>query len=133
MSRAIAGTVLVAWLCSLLHAQSTANAKHGEPKLEFEVASVKPSALPAGNGVIRLGPQGGPGAGDPGRLTYSFSTIRDLTEGAYSVTSPCTAKPKSCRSTRWWWAPKVPSSKTPPPPVRRPRPMRRLARQVSAQ
>jgi len=85
MSRAIAGAVLAAWLCSLAHAQSAANAKPAEAKLEFEVASVKPSVLPAGNGVIRLGAQGGPGSGDPGRLTYSFSTIRDLMVDAYGV------------------------------------------------
>jgi uncharacterized protein (TIGR03435 family) len=48
------------------------------------VASIKPSTLP-GRGVIRLGPQGGPGRGDPGRVTYTFSTIRDLMVDAYSV------------------------------------------------
>ncbi len=152
MTRAIAGTVLAAWLGSLVHAQSAA-----EAKLEFEVASIKPSALPGRgvNGVIRFGRQGGPGSGDPGRVTYTFTTIRDLMVNAYSVkrsqvsggpkwldserfdivakvpdpraprrnksrlccktswrsvsSSRCTAKPKSCRSTRWWWAPKVPS------------------------
>ncbi len=84
MSRAIGRTVLAAWLCSLVHAQSAADGKPAEPKLEFEVASIKPSALP-GRGVIRLGPQGGPGSGDPGRVTYTFSTIRDLIVDAYSV------------------------------------------------
>ena len=130
---------------------SPRDAKPAEAKLEFEVASIKPSALP-GHGVIRLGPQGGPGSGDPGRVTYTFSTIRDLMVDAYGVKrnqisggpnwldserfdivakvpagatkeqvkvmlqnlmaevrSRCTAKPKSCRCTRWWWAPKVPS------------------------
>ena len=84
MSRAIAGVVLAAWLCSLVHAQSAAQAKSAEAKLEFEVASIKPSPLPA-RGVIRIGPQGGPGSGDPGRVTYTFSTIRDLMVDAYSV------------------------------------------------
>ncbi len=41
--------------------------------------------LPAGRGVIRLGQQGSSGRGDPGRVTYSFSTIRDLIVEAYSV------------------------------------------------
>ena len=54
MSRAIAGTVLAAWLCSLAHAQSAADAKPAEAKLEFEVASIKPAALP-GRGVIPEG------------------------------------------------------------------------------
>ena len=35
--------------------------------------------------MIRLGQQGGPGSGDPGRVTYTFSTIRDLMVDAYSV------------------------------------------------
>jgi hypothetical protein len=155
MRRAIAGTILAAWLCYQVHAQSATDAKPAEAKLEFEVASIKPSALPGRgvNGVIRLGLQGGPGSGDPGRVTYTFSTIRDLMVDAYSVkryqvsgvrngwipnnltswprspraprrnksrsccktswrsvsSSRCIAKPKSCRCTRWWWAPKVPS------------------------
>jgi uncharacterized protein (TIGR03435 family) len=83
MSRAIAGTVLAAWLCSTVHAQSAPDAKPTEAKLEFEVASVKPSALP-GRGVIKFDP-GGPGSGDPSRVTYTLSTIRDLVVEAYSV------------------------------------------------
>ena len=71
MSRAIAATVLAAWLCGLVHAQSAADAK-----LEFEVASIKPSA-PPGRGAIKFD-RGGPGSGDPGRVTYTLSTIRDL-------------------------------------------------------
>jgi hypothetical protein len=83
MSRAIAGTILAAWLCSLVHAQSAAGAKPGEAKLEFEVASIKPSALPSG-GAIRFGPKGGPGNGDPGRVTYTFTTILNLMVDAYN-------------------------------------------------
>jgi uncharacterized protein (TIGR03435 family) len=82
MSRAIAGTVLGTWLC-LAHAQSAA-AKPAEAKLEFEVASIKPSAQPVG-GVIRFDPKGGPGSGDPGRVTYTFTTILNLMVDAYSV------------------------------------------------
>jgi uncharacterized protein (TIGR03435 family) len=84
MSRAIAGTVLAAWLCSPVHAQSAADSKSAEAKLEFEVASIKPSA-PPGRGVIRKDSPGGPGSGDPGRVTYTFSTIRDLMVDAYGV------------------------------------------------
>ena len=84
MSRAMAGTVLAAWLCCMVHAQSTADAKPAEAKLEFEVASIKPSA-PPGRGVIRKDSPGGPGSGDPGRVTYTFSTIRDLMVDAYGV------------------------------------------------
>jgi uncharacterized protein (TIGR03435 family) len=84
MSRAIVGTALAAWLCSLVHAQSAAAAKPAEAKLEFEVASIKPSALP-GRGVIRFGPKGGPGSGYPGRVTYTFTTILNLMVDAYGV------------------------------------------------
>ena len=84
MSRAIAGTVLAACLCSVVHAQSAADAKPAEAKPEFEVASIKPSAQP-GRGVIRLDPKGGPGSGDPGRVSYTFTTILNLMVDAYSV------------------------------------------------
>jgi uncharacterized protein (TIGR03435 family) len=77
MIRVIVGAVLGVWLCSLVYGQET--------KLEFEVASIKPSDMPGGRGVIRVGPQGGPGSGDPGRVNYMFSTIRDLLVNAYDV------------------------------------------------
>ncbi|MES1257748.1 MAG: TIGR03435 family protein [Acidobacteriota bacterium] len=83
MNRAVAGMVLVAVCCRLVHAQFAADARPAEAKLEFEVASVKPSAR-AGRGLMKLDP-GGPGGGDPGRLTYTFSTIRDLMVEAYGV------------------------------------------------
>jgi uncharacterized protein (TIGR03435 family) len=76
MSPTIAATVLAA--CSLVRAQPAA------AKLEFEVASIKPATLP-GRGPIRLGQRGGPGSGDPGRVTYTFSTMLDLLADAYSV------------------------------------------------
>ncbi len=69
----------------MAHAQSAANAKPAEAKPEFQVASIKLSTLPNGGGAIRPGPQGGPGTADPGRVTYSFSTIADLIASAYSV------------------------------------------------
>jgi uncharacterized protein (TIGR03435 family) len=84
MNRALAVTILLTWLGSLLQAQSAANAKPAEARLEFEVASVKPAVMPNG-GAIRFGPRGGPGNGDPGRVTYTLSTIRDLMVAAYSV------------------------------------------------
>jgi uncharacterized protein (TIGR03435 family) len=113
MSRAIAGTVLAAWLCSLAHAQSTVSAQPAETKLEFEAASVKPSAPPAGRGAIRPGPQGGPGSGDPGRLTYSFSTISDLIVDAYSVKrSQISGGPNWLDSERFDIVAKVPEGAT---------------------
>jgi uncharacterized protein (TIGR03435 family) len=113
MSRAIAGTVLAAWLCSVVQAQPAASAKPAETKLEFEVASVKLSVMPAGNGAIRPGPQGGPGGGDPGRLTYSFTTIRDLMVDAYSVKrSQISGAPSWLDSERFDILAKVPEGAT---------------------
>jgi uncharacterized protein (TIGR03435 family) len=112
MSRMIGGAVLAAWLCSLVHAQSGANAKAPEAKLEFEVASIKLSALP-GRGVIRLGRQGGPGSRDPGRVTYAFSTIRDLIVDAYGVKpSQVSGGPKWLDSERFDIVAKLPEGAT---------------------
>jgi len=76
MVRPVTGAVAAVLACFAAQPQ--------EPKLEFEVATIKPSA-PPGNGPIRIGSRGGPGSGDPGRVTYSYSRIRDLMVDAYDV------------------------------------------------
>jgi uncharacterized protein (TIGR03435 family) len=83
MTRVVAGTALAAWFGLLVHALAGADAKPADTKLEFEVASIKPSAM-GGRGVIKVDP-GGPGNGDPGRVTYNLVTIRDLMVDAYGV------------------------------------------------
>jgi uncharacterized protein (TIGR03435 family) len=94
-----------------VHAQS-ANEKAAEAKLEFEVASIKPSELP-GTGVIRLGQQGGPGSSDPARATYTFSTIRDLIVDAYGVKrSQVSGGPNWLDSERFDIVAKVPGGAT---------------------
>ncbi len=111
MRRAIPGTVLAACLCSLVYAQS-ADAKPAEERLEFEVASIKPSGLPV-RGVIRLGRQGGPDSGDPGRVAYTFSTIRDLMIDAYGVKrSQISGGPNWLDSERFDIVAKVPAGAT---------------------
>lgn len=84
MGQAIAGMALAAFLCSPGNAQSATDSRPAEAKPEFEVASIKPSVLP-GRGAIRLGMRGGPGSADPGRVTYTLSTVRDLMADAYDV------------------------------------------------
>ena len=112
MSRAIAGTVLAAWLCPFVHAQSAADTKPADAKLEFEVASIKPSS-PSGRGVIRFDPKGGPGSGDPGRVTYSFTTILNLMVDAYSVKRyQVSGGPKWLDSEQFDIAAKVPEGAT---------------------
>ena len=84
MVRPITGTVLAVLASFAAHAQSSPDGKSDDPKLEFEVATVKPSPLP-GNGFIRIGPPGGPGTSDPGRMNFQFTTVRDLMANAYDV------------------------------------------------
>lgn len=109
MSRA--GTILAVGFCSLVRAQSAANANAGE-KLEFEVASIKPAALPGG-GAIRLGLRGGPGSGDPARVTFNLSTIRDLMAEAYGVKrNQISGGPKWLDSDRFDIVAKVPAGTT---------------------
>ena len=60
----------------------------GEKSPAFEVASVKPAAPlePNGRGMIRMvGPSGGPGTKDPGRMNYPYQTLRLLMMTAYDV------------------------------------------------
>jgi uncharacterized protein (TIGR03435 family) len=59
-----------------LHAQST--------RLEFEVASVKPSPPPDGRGRT-VGCIGGPGNGDPGLLTCRDMNLANLVSTAYKL------------------------------------------------
>jgi uncharacterized protein (TIGR03435 family) len=53
----------------------------GQP-LVFDAASVKPAATPRGRYV---GPSGGPGTPDPGRVRYPNQSLRDLLMIAYGV------------------------------------------------
>lgn len=56
------------------------------PRLEFEVASVKPAPPPEGN-RIRISMAGGPGTPDPGRINYEFVNLRMVLTEAYDVKS----------------------------------------------
>ncbi len=76
MRRTVAGIVLVGWVCAVAPAQSTSS--------EFEVISIRRSTQP-GAGPIRLGQSGGPGSANPGRVTYTLCTIRDLIMDAYDA------------------------------------------------
>jgi uncharacterized protein (TIGR03435 family) len=70
-------------ICSLAWGQNV------DPKLTFDVASIKPAAMPTpGRGMIReSGPPGGPGTKDPGRVRYPFTTLKNLMMIAYDVKS----------------------------------------------
>ncbi len=70
----------------LFLAAFVAGAQTPGPRLEFEVASVKPAPPPSGN-MIRVGMGGGPGTPDPGRLNYEFVNLRMVLGEAYGVKS----------------------------------------------
>lgn len=76
------------------------------------MASIRLSAPPS-RGVIRLGRQGGPGSGEPGRVTYTFSTIRDLIADAYGVRrNQVSGEPNWLDSRRFDVVAKVPEGAT---------------------
>src|SRR5215813_9534474 len=71
------GSILALGACA-------ASGQIGEAKLEFEVASVKPSA-PLTDGRVFVGRGGGPGTQDPSRATYTNYSLKQLITVAYDV------------------------------------------------
>ncbi len=57
-----------------------------KPRLEFEVASIKPAAPQGGRGGMVL-LSGGPGTRDPGQISYANVTIRMMITNAYNIKS----------------------------------------------
>jgi uncharacterized protein (TIGR03435 family) len=51
----------------------------------FDAASVKPTAPPDSNGMVRMGTDGGPGTKDPARIRYGYLTVRSLLMIAFNV------------------------------------------------
>jgi uncharacterized protein (TIGR03435 family) len=64
---------------------ATTSLAFSQAKPEFEVASVKPSASPYGNGPVAVGSRGGPGSTDPSRITYNRLGLNGLLTTAYGV------------------------------------------------
>jgi len=77
----------------------------------FEVASIKPSALPTG-GRIFLGTRGGPGTDDPGRFTCTNCTLLMLITTAYSVQPFQVSGPPALSTERFEIVAKVPEGAT---------------------
>jgi uncharacterized protein (TIGR03435 family) len=70
----------------------------------FDVASVKSAAplVPDGRGMIRfVGPTGGPGSKDPGRIHYPYMTLKNLLMNAYNVKSHQISGPPWINSERF--------------------------------
>ncbi len=63
-------------------------AQPADKTLTFDAASIKPAALPTANGrgmIMMRGPSGGPGSKDPGRINYSYISLKTLVMNAYDV------------------------------------------------
>jgi uncharacterized protein (TIGR03435 family) len=87
-------------ICFWLHAQTA------EKQLTFDVASIKPAVMPTmggGRGVVmrKMGPSGGPGSQDPGRVRYPMTTVRNLMMIAYDVKSYQISGPPTIDSERF--------------------------------
>ena len=78
MLRAIMSAGLVVFASGVAFAQTAENSP------TFEVASVKPAAPITGN-MIRVMIRGGPGSPDPGQITYSNVTVKNVLTTAYGV------------------------------------------------
>ncbi len=78
MLRAIMSAGLVVFMSCAALAQTAENSP------TFEVASVKPAAPITGN-FIRVGMRGGPGTPDPGQITYTNVTVKNVLMNAYGV------------------------------------------------
>jgi uncharacterized protein (TIGR03435 family) len=81
----VAAMVLLA--AASARAQQPQGKSENAPKLEFEVASVRPSG-PLPSGMILAGRiSGGPGTNDPERITYDHVPFQQLVMAAYGVQS----------------------------------------------
>src|SRR5262245_14475579 len=68
----------------ILLASVAAWAQTSAPRPEFEVASIKASPPPDGRGM-RIGVNGGPGSGDPGRWSTENMSLSNLVTYAYDL------------------------------------------------
>src|SRR5579871_726387 len=114
MRQTMARLSLTGTLLSLLIA-GVASAQPADPSLTFEVATVKPAALPTsadGKRMIRVGAQGGPGTNDPGQISYSFMSLRNLLAQAFSVRTYQIQGPAWLESERFDIVARVPAGAT---------------------
>ncbi len=85
-----------------------------DEKLSFEVASVKKAEPPqfGGKGVFAIGSRGGPGTSDPGQITWSGATLKNLLMTAYDVKSYQVSGPGLLDTERYDIVAKVPAGAT---------------------
>ena len=105
MLRAIMGAGLVVFTSCAAFAQTAENSP------TFEVASVKPAAPITGN-TIRVMMRGGPGSPDPGQITYTNVTVKNVLMNAYGVKGFQISGPGWLDSERYDIVAKVPRGAT---------------------
>jgi uncharacterized protein (TIGR03435 family) len=92
----------------------TACAAFGQTAAEsptFEVASIKPAPPPTGMG-LRIMMRGGPGTPDPGQITYSNVSLKNVLMNAYAVKGYQINGPKWLDSERFDIVAKIPKGAT---------------------
>lgn len=94
MQRVILGAGLIVFAGCAAYGQAA-----GESPT-FEAASVKP-AEPSPMGMIRVQMKGGPGTPDPGQITYSNVTLKNVLMNAYAVKGYQVSGPKWLESERF--------------------------------
>src|SRR5947207_312669 len=87
-------------------------AAFGQASPSFEVASVKPAEAPSTPGMLRVGMRGGPGTPDPGQITYSNVSLKNVIMNAYNVKGYQITGPKWLDSERFDIVAKVPKGAT---------------------
>lgn len=105
MHRAILGASLFFFSTCAAFGQSV-----GSPA--FDVASVKPAEPPAQMGMMRVRMSGGPGTPDPGQLTYTNVTLKNVLMNAYGVKGYQISGPKWLESERFDIVAKIPTGTT---------------------
>ncbi|MCX6626267.1 MAG: TIGR03435 family protein [Candidatus Solibacter sp.] len=94
MQRAILGAGLIIFTSWAAFGQAAAESP------TFEVASVKPAEPPPA-GMMRVMMRGGPGTADPGQLTYSNVSLKNVLMNAYGVMGYQISGPKWLDSERF--------------------------------
>ena len=83
-----------------------------QPRLEFEVATVKPAAPPSQPGRFLVGISGGPGTNDPGRIVYTNLPLKTIITNAYDIRPYQLTGPSWLDSERFDVTAKVPEGAT---------------------
>ena len=105
MQRAILGAGLIIFTSCAAFGQAAAESP------TFEVASVKPAEPPTGMGM-RVMMRGGPGSADPGQITYTNVTLKNVLMNAYAVKGYQINGPKWLDSERFDIVAKIPKGAT---------------------